>query len=414
MTQGRRAADQLARLGAVGLPSSFCPIPWVHAHAGPSGHVLPCCVYQSSMPESAHLSLLSNIDQLMDLQSLRSMRLAMLAGEPDQGCCRCYQREQAGLHSKRLRGLDSVSDSELRAIKSCADMEPDGSLRRYDLRHFDFRWENTCNLKCRSCWAGNSSRIAAEESAQGLPSRLQQFDGDVWRQEFLQRITEARTIYFAGGEPLLMRQHWELLQALLAAGRSDVDISYSSNLTTLQYRDQSITAVWQQFANLRVSVSIDHHGAALSYLRHGCSWQQIVDNVRRVQQESPHVKLQIDCVISVLNACDLADILTAFADTFGDLPVYGIMISGKSEMDPRHLPVDLKAIALARLRSWCDQHPQRWDGIAIAQQAITQLQMPRDERQWQLLQQNQRRLDAWRGERMAAVLPELATALGMP
>ena len=43
-------------------------------------------------------------------------------------------------------------------------------------------------------------------------------------------INDVEEIYFAGGEPLVMEEHYLILEKLIAAGRTDVRLRYNTNL----------------------------------------------------------------------------------------------------------------------------------------------------------------------------------------
>ena len=45
-----------------------------------------------------------------------------------------------------------------------------------------------------------------------------------------QHIMDVEEIYFAGGEPLVMQEHYTILEKLIEAGRTDVRLRYNTYL----------------------------------------------------------------------------------------------------------------------------------------------------------------------------------------
>ena len=84
----------------------------------------------------------------------------------------------------------------------------------------DLKLGNICNLKCRSCGSIFSSRWYDDDvRLWGKPLRPRvQFAGrheeDVWEQ-MQEHIPHLERIYFAGGEPLIMEEHYQILDLLI-------------------------------------------------------------------------------------------------------------------------------------------------------------------------------------------------------
>jgi len=76
-------------------------------------------------------------------------------------------------------------------------------------------------------------------------------------------------IYFAGGEPLIMPEHYQILDRLIELGRTDVNIRYSTNFSKLTFKGKHIFDYWKQFPNLELYISIDGVGKIGEYVRKG-------------------------------------------------------------------------------------------------------------------------------------------------
>lgn len=398
------------RLRAAGLPDSFCPMPWIHAYADPTGEVRPCCWYDGSLPGSPNLSTMGDMRDVMNSDGMRSARLEFLSGGTPRQCHGCRQRESSGAYSKRMRGMDSVTDDELSGMSA---LPADGHLGDFSLRHFDFRFDNTCNFKCRTCGPANSSRIESEVVMRGHPRVTGDFDADRWHLEFMAHLHTARTVYFAGGEPLVMDSHYEILGRLCDLGMTDVPISLSTNLSQLSRHGRAALDLWKRFTDIRVSISLDHHGDRAAYIRHGTDWDAIVSNYRLLRSSCPHAAVQIDCVVSVLNIMDITDIIDRFGMTFDASPVNLLPVMGKPYMDPRNLPHDLKTEASSRIRRWCASNPHSDGMVRMLHALVDGMSAPATPGSEQKLVRYMRELDAMRGEKFEDALPELARGYGL-
>jgi hypothetical protein len=124
-------------------------------------------------------------------------------------------------------------------------------------------------------------------------------------EEILNFLPQAEVIYFAGGEPLITAEHYEILDALIACGKTDVKINYNTNFTTLQYRSRSVLELWKHFSNITVGASIDAQGSAAEYVRHGTVWETIESNLELVKSQCPYVNLTVTSTVGLLNVASL-------------------------------------------------------------------------------------------------------------
>ena len=122
------------------------------------------------------------------------------------------------------------------------------------------------------------------------------------------------TDYFAGGEPLIMKEHYYLLEKLIEAGKTDVRIQYNTNFSELAFKDKHVFEYWKHFKNVSVGASLDASGARAELMRKGTDWAQAVDNRKRMQAEVPHVDFYISATISSMNVLHVLDFHREWTD----------------------------------------------------------------------------------------------------
>jgi hypothetical protein len=162
------------------------------------------------------------------------------------------------------------------------------------------------------CSSYYSSSIAQEDQkifgrpAQGEVLSSQQKQQAL--QKILEYLPEVEEIYFAGGEPLIMPEHYAILQRLIQIRHTDLRIFYNTNLTKLSYKNFDVLDLWQRFKDITVGASVDAQGAVAEYVRHGCTWKDVENNLSLVKKECPHVSIKIHSTVGCLNVGSLIDL----------------------------------------------------------------------------------------------------------
>jgi len=281
-----------------------------------NGKIGPCCQIDSDYLKP--ISELSNPDRFADLKTQDC--------PPDHPCNKCSVAEYHGLPSYR-----NTFDS---AVTSAPG-----------LQFVDIRNTNLCNLKCRYCGPHFSSQWA--EELDKFPS-IQRQDISDYKDTL---ITDSlHWMYFTGGEPLINSEHWELLEELVASGRSNcISLMYNTNLTTIKYKDKNIIDIWKQFKTVNIQCSIDAVGAPLEYIRSGTSWTKIESNLNQLLENSLNSNINITLmpVLSILNIW-FVDELYKYA-RLNNIAVNPIVLTGPDYLALNVVPDGLQSLALEKI-----------------------------------------------------------------
>jgi radical SAM protein with 4Fe4S-binding SPASM domain len=284
---------------------TFCVLPWIHLYANPDGSVLPCCIGDHNNP----LGNIQNntIKEIWSNDAFKSLRHRMLTGKRSPECSACYHSEDNGVNSFR----QTVNRDYADVIPNINDNNPE-----MDLKYLDIRWSNICNFKCRSCSSTYSSSWAQEDGKKDIVIFAGGEDNDALYEQILPYVGNLREIYFAGGEPLLMEKHYDLLDHLVETGNTKLKLRYNTNLSSLKYKSKSITDYWNNFSNVVAYASIDSWGDRAEYIREGTKWNEIEKNINTIRKQSPHVKLEMSTVVSAFNAATLIPFLDHVVSLF--------------------------------------------------------------------------------------------------
>jgi organic radical activating enzyme len=168
-------------------------------------------------------------------------------------------------------------------------------------------------------------------------------------------LDSVEAIYFAGGEPLLSEYHWYTLDSLVQNGRAkEVVLKYSSNCSTLRYKDKNILDYWKQFKSVIVMASVDEVNERFNYIRWPGDWSSISENLKKIREsfdqintnELTHV-LVYSPVVSSINVHRLKEMLQEIIDKeayqFSVLshkqPVFEYFFFANLLRNPKHLSI---------------------------------------------------------------------------
>ena len=118
----------------------------------------------------------------------------------------------------------------------------------------------------------------------------------------MEHIDDVEQIYFAGGEPLMMKEHYFILDELEKRKRFDVRLIYNTNFTVTSLKDRDVFSYWKKFDSVSVGASLDGMGKHGEYIREGTNWGEVELNRRRMMQECPNADFYISATLSILNA----------------------------------------------------------------------------------------------------------------
>jgi radical SAM protein with 4Fe4S-binding SPASM domain len=291
---------------------TFCMLPWMHMHAFPDGRVYPCCLADYWHPVG---DLRKNtMKEVWNQDAYKKMRKNMLADKPCKECSKCYEQEQHGAFSMR----NDSNRNYGHLIKEIKNTKEDGTHEEFKIRYWDVRFSNLCNFRCRSCgpifssnWYNDHVKLynrvpdvlgrdmARVEYAAG--------DEDGMLEQMEEHVPFLEQVYFAGGEPLIMKEHYYLLEKLIDAGKTDIRLQYNTNFSELAFKDKHVFEYWKHFKNVSVGASLDGMGAQAELIRKGTDWSQTVNNRERMMQEVPHVDFYVSSTVSSMNVLHVLD-----------------------------------------------------------------------------------------------------------
>jgi MoaA/NifB/PqqE/SkfB family radical SAM enzyme len=288
---------------------TFCMYPWIHMHAYPTGHAYLCCMTDMEFPIGNCRT--NTMREIWNDRPMREVRQAMLTEKSVDACNRCYEQEASGFLSGRL----SANKHHGHHIKKIEKTQQDGTFDDFELTYWDIRFSNLCNLSCRSCghifsssWYQDQAKLAGPEwkKTHKVLNYAGRFETDAWEQ-LVEHIDHVEQIYFAGGEPLLMDEHYRILDELVRRKKFNVRLIYNTNFTHTELKDRSVFEYWKLFDSVSIGASLDDCGTRAEYIRKGTDWAVVEQNRRDMMRICPKVDFYISPTLSIMNAWSITD-----------------------------------------------------------------------------------------------------------
>jgi pyruvate-formate lyase-activating enzyme len=321
------------KIETVSGSKTFCILPWIHFATRPNGDMRLCCSANASGAGEDHtVGLVKNERGVpanfgretpmsaWNNEYMRDVRLTMLEGKIPASCSKCIAEESRGVASKRIWETGSWMEEGIDVEELIAQTAEDGTVPE-KLVYLDLRLGHTCNLKCVMCsphdssqWVGEHKKIYPLFQAKELKEQMawdrKDFNNfwhenpDFWKEMYAQ-IPNLKQVYFAGGEPLMIREHKWFLEEIIRQGYADkILIRYNTNGLLV---DDEIIELWKQFKKVKVGFSIDAVGDRNYYIRYPSDWDTIVRNLHKLDNTPDNIQVSIATAIQILNIKHLAE-----------------------------------------------------------------------------------------------------------
>jgi radical SAM protein with 4Fe4S-binding SPASM domain len=328
---------------------TFCIYPWIHLHAYPTGEAYPCCHAEMKYPVGNCRT--NTLDEIWRDAPMNKLRTDMLAETPNPACGRCYEQEESGFFSGRKSAnkhhghhIDRINADDFR------------------MTYWDIRFSNLCNLRCRSCghifssqWYQDQAKVAGGDWAKKhtVLNYAGRTETDMWEQ-LIPHLDYVEQIYFAGGEPLMMEEHYNILDELERRGRFDVRLIYNTNFTQTKLKDRSVFDYWRKFDSVAVGASLDAMGPRAEYIRKGTEWDTVERNRRQMLEVCPKVDFYVSPTLSIMNALHLPVFHRSWVDQ-GFIRPQDLNVN--ILQDPAYLRIDIAPIKYKqRIRLAYEEH----------------------------------------------------------
>lgn len=322
----------------------FCPLATNNIEVNASGHFKPCCI-SSKKFEIDGKAASADFHRIKDVTTSDDRMRWIENFDQYYGtdCQQCYELEQSGGISKRIREIEIWKDS----------------YKPNELQSLDLKMGNTCNLQCAICGPNASSKWAAfyrERDGATKKDGTVLWPNQKWpdKDDFWNGLSEVahnvKKIELSGGEPFLIKKQRILIDFLIENGYAkDIDITWITNST--QY-PEDIIEKFEEFKFVRIMVSIDNTHEQFEYQRYPAKWDASYEILMKYKalHDKGIVHLGISHTIGLLNVWRLPEMHQFCREN--ELNVFNNLVM--FPMSVKDLPLDFKLKVKEKLEAQTD------------------------------------------------------------
>ena len=314
------------------MNKKFCPLPWISEAVRNNGDLRVCCHAKASKSQgvyrkadgSSFNATIDSLDEARNSELAKELRLSMLNNSTHDVCTRCDQEDASGIRSRRQYETENWShfftlDDATKLTNDDGSIDP----HKVPIAHYDLRFGNLCNLKCRMCgptdsnqwyedhvkvWGGQSFKDShgKVELIQNQKGRwitknndYDWIDSENFWQQLENKVHDLQHVYIVGGEPLLIDQHYEMLQLCVDKGAAkNIMVEYNTNITNIPQRAWDI---WKHFKRIQIGASIDGINDINDYIRYPSKFSKISENLHKFDQAEGNFNIWVACTIQAYN-----------------------------------------------------------------------------------------------------------------
>lgn len=268
---------------------NFCTFPWRHLYKHTDHTVKLCCIDQGEPLGDLRVN---SLEDIRNNKEFKEIRRQFLRDERPSRCEDCWYTEDNGGISLRQSHFEFQGRTTKNTVYTEEATNP--------ISYLDYRTSNLCNLGCKICSPYFSSKLAQAMASEKIISDSEDVsDKNIHNKGYFLNLHKQRIkqkdldpilgedleyVYFAGGEPLLADEHWEIISKLKEKNLTNIILYYNTNGTLLEYKDKSLLEELKDFSRVTINMSLDGIGESYNYWRTGGDWGTILSNLNKIKK----------------------------------------------------------------------------------------------------------------------------------
>lgn len=312
----------------------------------------------------------------------------MLAGRRPDACNTCWRLEDAGITSDRMLKNEAANlyHTNIETLfDQCVNQQS-------EIAYYKIDTSNTCNSTCITCNSSFSSSWAKLEKANDInPAPSWSIKPHTVDQQI--NYQTAKTVGFRGGEPLMSKTNFYVLEQLIKHNNTDCFVSFTTNGSVkLSSRQREILS---QFKNLNFCFSIDGVGPVFDYLRYPLKFDTLVQNIQACRDIG--IKPSVSYTVSNMNVLYHSQTVNWFNQN--ELKFIVNLVKYPKHFRPGALPKKVK------------QHIIQQNQIDLS--FLLQDHLLNDDQDFEQFKAEITKQDAWKNIQLKHYLPELANLIDL-
>jgi len=377
----------------------FCDIPFNQLYIEMGGHYAACCFGaeadgKNGLPNH-NVNNTSLKEWMEDSSYMNEIRTEML--DPNskfettkKTCKRCIADERRYGRSRRTAcmKIHSNEGEYWEKIEQQVRMFELSGIYQMEQRIIEVQlkvYGDECNLDCFMCMHDNSSirqKVAGEGvwneeifgkyawnvpldnvGDEGITKKAHvnfkngNIDGNNVEDMIEQTMKMApyiRSIKIIGGEPLIMKKHYELLKRLIAADQAKhIIIKYQTNLTETKAGKHNIFDYIPHFKLVCMVASVDGIGKTIEYMRRRTDWDKVIKNTEYCR-EYDNVNVDFNGLVSFLSVMRFYEVIDYCIDNPIIDQINWALLEMPTHLRINNLPRKIKDGLIPKYTRWPD------------------------------------------------------------
>lgn len=264
------------------------------------------------------VALIDNPAALHNTATKAEERASMRAGNKPDACNYCWYAEEAGTISDRVLKTTNKEWSVQHLDRLHLD-NPDPS-------YLEIAFDTTCNLKCLYCGPAVSSKWMEEVLQHGpfdtsteshglgliyrnkelpIPNNQHNPFKDAFWQWWPSLKHSLKVFRITGGEPLMSKSTWRVLEDLQQNPAKDLTLVINSNFTTIPALFDRLLdhakELESKLKSFQVTTSAECYGDQAEYIRHGLDYELFISNCFKFLNQTSNTKLTVTLTVNALS-----------------------------------------------------------------------------------------------------------------
>jgi MoaA/NifB/PqqE/SkfB family radical SAM enzyme len=335
---------------------TFCMLPYMHIYGSAGGDMVPCCEAQETPLNNPSESAIESWNN----DNYRELRRALANDERPERCAVCWHNEDSGIVSNR----EQWEHDNWETFSDLIDVNDDYSVNNPPY-WVELKVSNFCNLKCIMCSTHSSYKrvadldIISKYTQDGYETRLlRPTDLFASLNEWPELWDHVHTLQFTGGEPIINKEHYELLAGIPTEAKKRIRLRYASNLTYLKFKKYDLIKIWNEFKHVNIKVSMDGIGDVYNYIRQDGDWDIVYANMLALNDE-PGIDVAAGITVQAHNVYQMPEFFQFWKDSPVDLKfITANILQTPNYLSPAIWQGDYKTAIIKKLRSHQVEHPE--------------------------------------------------------
>ena len=335
---------------------TFCMLPYMHIYGSAGGDMVPCCEAQETPLNNPGESALESWNN----DNYKELRRALANDERPERCAVCWHNEDSGIVSNRQQWEHDNWNTFADKISVNDDYSVNNPPYWVELKVSNF-----CNLKCIMCSTHSSYKrvadldIISKYTKDGYETRLlRPTDLFASLNEWPELWDHVHTLQFTGGEPIINKEHYDLLEGIPLEAKKRIRLRYASNLSYIKFKKYDLIKIWNEFKHVNIKVSMDGVGDVYNYIRQDGDWDTVYANMMALNNE-PGIDVAAGITVQAHNIYQMPEFYQFWKESPVDLKfITANILQTPNYLSPAIWQGEYRDAIIRKLRANQDEHPE--------------------------------------------------------